>query len=290
MHDVAGLVREATARLERAGQPDAARQARTLVAHVLDVEASRLALVSSVDASASERVLDLVARRSDGIPLQHLLGRAWFRHVEVSVGPGVFIPRPETEVMTGWAIDQLAGLEGAVVVELCAGSGVISRSIAVEAPGARQYAVEMSDEAVSYLRANLADVDVEVVHADMADALTDLDGTVDVVVANPPYIPLDAYEHVPAEVRDHDPSIALFSGADGLDATRVVAAVAARLLRPGGVLASEHADVQGASAPAVMVAHGAFDLVRDHVDLTGRPRFVTARRVGAPGAGGRMRP
>lgn len=290
MDEVAALVREATTLLEDAGQADPARQARVIVAHVLGVEPSRVALRSRIDEDGRERVLLLVGRRCQGVPLQHLLGRAWFRHVDVAVGPGVFIPRPETEVMTGWVIDRLAGSDGRVVVELCAGSGVISRSIAIEAPGHRQYAVELSDDAVPFLRANLADVPVEVVHADMADALTDLDGTVDVLVANPPYIPLDAYEHLPAEVRDHEPSLALFSGADGLDALRVVADVAARLLRPGGVLASEHADVQGDSAPGVLVDHGAFDLVRDHGDLNGRPRFVTARRIPAPGGDGRMRP
>ena len=112
----------------------------------------------------------------------------------------------------------------------------------------------------------------------MAEALPELDGAVDVVIANPPYVPLEAYDGIPAEVREHEPGLALFSGSDGLDAIRVVAGVAARLLRPDGWVCAEHAEVQHESAPAVFVRHGGFDQVRDRVDLNDRPRFVTARR------------
>lgn len=262
-----------------------ATDARLLLAHVLGVAPSALLTATDVPLAAQQRLAELVARRVTGVPLQHLTGVAHFRTVSVAVGPGVFVPRPETEVMTGWALERLRGSESPIVVELCAGSGAISLAIATEAPGCDQYAVEVSEDAVGYLAANLRDTAVMVVPEDMATALPELDGTVDLVIANPPYIPLDAYESVPAEVRDHDPAVALFSGADGLDAMRVVAGVAARLLRPGGVVAAEHAEVQAESAPAVFVRTGEFDEVRDHPDLTGRPRFVTAvRRSSRPGS------
>lgn len=256
-------------------------QARLLLAHAVGVPTSRLLTLGELDADVLARFEGLLGRRESGVPVQYLTGTAPFRHVEVAVGPGVFIPRPETEVMTGWALQRLAELgESPVVVELCAGSGAISLAIADEHPGAGQYAVELSEDAVGYAAVNLAGTGVELVQADMAGALTELDGTVDLVIANPPYVPLEAYDGIPAEVRDHEPALALFSGPDGLDAIRVLARVAARLLRPGGWVCAEHAELQHASAPAVFVAHGGFDQVRDRRDLTDRPRFVTARRVG----------
>lgn len=265
--------------------PDA--DARLLLAHALGVPASRLLTLGEVDAGAEGRFQDLLGRREAGIPLQYLTGRAPFRHVEVAVGPGVFIPRPETEVMTGWALERLAEFaserlgESLVVVELCAGSGAISLAIADEFPAATQYAVELDEIAAGFARRNLAGAGVALLEGDMADAFRELDGTVDLVIANPPYIPLEAYEGVPTEVREHEPELALFSGQDGLDAMRIVADVAARLLRPGGRVCAEHAEVQHASAPQVFVDHGGFDQVRDRLDLTGRRRFVTARR-GSP--------
>ena len=259
-------------------------EARTLVAFVLGIEPSRLPLADAPNAAASARLDALVARRVAGEPLQHLTGEAYFRTVRVAVGPGVFVPRPETEVMTGWALDRIreraASGTRAVVVELCAGSGAISLALATEFPDADYHCVEVSDAAWPYLRRNLATTAVDVRLGDMADAFADLDGTVDVVVANPPYIPLTEYEGVPAEVRDYDPALALFSGPDGLDATRVVADVAARLLRPSGWVCSEHADAQGESAPQVFVRHGGFRRVADRLDLTARPRFVVAQRAG----------
>ncbi|MFT3970312.1 MAG: peptide chain release factor N(5)-glutamine methyltransferase [Micropruina sp.] len=274
MTSVSALLRSATLRV-----PDA--DARLLLAHVLDVPTSRLLTLGALDSDAVERFDDLLGRREAGLPVQYLTGRAAFRHVEVAVGPGVFIPRPETEVMTGWALDRLAEAgESPLVVELCAGSGAISLAIADEFPAARQYAVELSADAVAYAARNLDGTGVALIEADMTDALPELDGTVNLVIANPPYVPLEAYDGIPPEVRDHEPSLALFSGQDGLDAMRVLARVAARLLRPGGWVCAEHAEVQGESAPAVFVTHGGFDRVRDHRDLTDRPRFVTARRAG----------
>lgn len=280
---VAALVAEASGQLAGAGLPGPAQQARTLLAFVLAVEPSRLVLVESVDAEPATRFRELVRARVTGHPLQHLTGRAHFRHTSVEVGPGVFVPRPETEVMTGWAVDRLRSVIGSgrtpLVVELCTGSGVIAKAINQEVPGCEIFAVEVSEQAYGFAERNLAGTGVSVQLGDMADAFTELDTTVDLVISNPPYIPWEAWESVPAEVRDHDPQVALFSGSDGLDALRVVARVAARLLHPGGVVCAEHAEVQHDSAPQVFVRAATFTHVRDHVDLAGRPRFVTATRV-----------
>ena len=272
------LLREATARLADAGVTSPASDARTLLAHVLGLDLTRLLLVHSVSREDAENFGSLVAERASGTPTQHLTGVAHFRSEALSVGPGVFIPRPETEVMVGWAIDILESASSPVVVELCAGSGAISASLAREVPGARVHAVELSDEAVAFAERNLAGSGVDLRLGDMADAFGDLDGRVDLVIANPPYIPLEAWESVDPTVRDHDPALALWSGADGLDAMRVVAAVARRLLRPGGRVCAEHAEVQVLEAPRVFSDAGFVD-VRDHTDLAGRPRFVSARRV-----------
>lgn len=248
-----------------------------LLSHVLEVSPGRLALVDEITPEAAAEVERLVVRRARREPLQHLTGRAWFRHVELEVGPGVFVPRPETELLAGWAVESCAGLEAPVVVDLCTGSGAIARSVAHEVPGARVHAVEMDPGAHAWAERNLAGTGVDLRLGDMASAFEELAGTVDVVVCNPPYIPLEAWESVAPEARDHDPHLALFSGQDGLDAMRVLEARAALLLRPGGVVGAEHADVQGESAPQVFVAAGRWSDVRDHRDLAGRARFVTAR-------------
>ncbi|MDO4785097.1 MAG: peptide chain release factor N(5)-glutamine methyltransferase [Propionibacteriaceae bacterium] len=250
---------------------------RLLLAHVLGVPLTRLALVDELTAGQERRYAELLRRRAEGIPVQHLTGEAHFRTVTLKVGPGVFIPRPETESLVGWALQELAGMQNARVVELCAGSGAISKALATEREGLDLYAVELSEEALAYATENLAGLGVELRQGDMAEAFGDLDGTVDLVIANPPYIPLDCWETVPAEVRDHDPELALFSGADGLDALRTVAAVAWRLLRPGGLVGAEHAEVQSDAVVELFAATG-FAGVSDHLDLTGRPRFVTGRR------------
>jgi release factor glutamine methyltransferase len=249
---------------------------------------ARLPLIDAVEDGQAAHFQTLIKKRSQRIPLQHLTGRAHFRHLELEVGPGVFVPRPETEVMTGWAIEQLRPMVYAVargrsrhlpvVVELGTGSGAIAKSIATELTGTRVYAVEVSEEAAAYASRNLADTTVELYVQDMIGALPQLNGGVDLVIANPPYVPLEAFESVVPEARDHDPLLALFAGEDGLDVIRAVVAEAARLLRPAGLLCIEHADVQGESAQQVVVTHGGFAGVRDHQDLTGRSRFVTAIR------------
>lgn len=257
-----------------------ASEAKTLLAHVLDVEPGRLPLIPSISDAHLSAFDAIVERRVAGEPLHYLTGRAFFRTICVEVGPGVFIPRPETELLVSWAIDRLRmhteGRDQPLrVVELCAGSGAISKALATEFPDAVFWAVELSDEAWPYLVTNLAERPVTAVHADMADALSHLDGTVDLVIANPPYVPLDAKNSLPADVLA-EPHLALFSGDDGLDALKTVARTASRLLRPGGWLCSEHDDTQGTSAPPLLTAAGFVDVV-DQVDLVGRPRFVTGR-------------
>jgi release factor glutamine methyltransferase len=232
--------------------------------------------------------------------VQYLTGEAYFRTISVQVGPGVFIPRPETEGLAGWAVERLQQQAEnrvaernpcasppapyhPVVVELCAGSGAISRAIAAECPGCAQYAVEVDPVAFAWLRRNADPCpgahSMQLVHADMADALPQLNNTVDVVVANPPYIPRSDAGLIAPDVLGHEPDRALFGGADGLDALRVVVRVAARLLAPGGWVGIEHDETTGPGArQAVSTAH-CFDGIEDHRDLAGRPRFVTAQRL-----------
>ena len=270
-------------RLREAGVSSPEYDAAELLAHVLGITRAELATRHATgdeptltDAQSAEFEA-LVARRAAREPLQHLTGVAGFRYVELKVGPGVFIPRPETELLAGWAIEQCQLLDAPIVVDLCTGSGAIAKAIADEAPNAKVYAVELGDSAHEWASRNLADTGVHLTHGDMADALEELAGTVDVITCNPPYIPFEAWESVAVEARDHDPEISLFSGDDGLAAMRVLAHRAAQLLKPGGLVGAEHADAQGESAPAVFTASGRWANVRDHRDLAGRPRFVTAQ-------------
>jgi release factor glutamine methyltransferase len=226
-----------------------------------------------------------IARRAAREPLQHITGRAHFRYLELDVGPGVFVPRPETEVMTGWAIARLGEMDVAepVVADLGAGSGAIALAIGQEVPRARVHAVEADPLARAWAERNVSKY-VEslpytagrvMLHAgDFAGALTDLDGTVDLVITNPPYIPVGAY--VDPEVSEYDPPAALWSGTDGLDAIRAVERTARRLLRPGGLLAVEHGAQQGAAVYWVFPEESGWRDTRNHKDLAGRDRFVTA--------------
>lgn len=268
----------ATSRLADAGVSSARHDAEALAAHLLDCGRGDLVRHRDIDEAA---YAELVGRRASREPLQHLTGRAYFRHVEVAVGPGVFVPRPETEVVAGWAVDWLHAQASAspVVVDLGTGSGAIALALATEVPSARVHAVEIDPVAYSWAERNLSGSGVELHLGDVTAALPALDGVADLVVANPPYIPYGAWESVEAEARDHDPGAALWGGGeDGLDVVRAVARTAARLLRAGGAVAVEHADVQGESAPAAFAATGDWHTVRDHRDLVGRPRFVTAIR------------
>ncbi|HLN76017.1 MAG TPA: peptide chain release factor N(5)-glutamine methyltransferase [Nocardioidaceae bacterium] len=274
---VAGAVR----RLEAAGVPSPDYDARELLAHVLGTTRAQLPVVADIDAAQARSFEELVVRREAREPLQHLIGTAAFRYVELAVGPGVFVPRPETESLAGWGVDRAREVVAAgrepVIVDLCTGSGAMALALATEVPEAHVHAVELDESAHAWATRNLEGSGVDLRLGDMAESFRDLDGTVDVVVCNPPYIPLEAYESVAAEARDHDPALALWSGEDGLDAMRVLERVAARLLSPGGVVGAEHAEVQAESAPAVFAGAARWSDVRDNLDLAGRPRFVTAR-------------
>jgi release factor glutamine methyltransferase len=239
----------------------------------------REALASAADPGPS--FWALVERRARREPLQHLLGRAWFRRISVAVGPGVFVPRPETELVAGAAIAEAARLRDRttppVVVDLGTGSGAIALAVADEVPGARVLAVELDRQALAWAQRNCAGSTVELHDADLTDCLPWLDGSVDVVVSNPPYIPPDGVP-VDPEVRYHDPAPALYgSGSDGLGEVRAVVARAVGLLREGGLLVVEHADTQGEAALAMLGA--GWGQPRGHRDLAGRARFVTARRA-----------
>jgi len=247
------------------------------------VPRARLLILDDVPEEVAGRLGDLVDQRADRVPLQHLTGTAPFRFLELSVGPGVFVPRPETEQIVSWVLERLAGTHAPTVVDLGTGSGAIALSVAHEHPGTQVTAVERDPGALAWTRHNAdaraaaGDTPVQVLAGDMTDPglLRELDGAVDVVVSNPPYVPDDA--RLPREVADHDPPMALWGGPDGLDVVRGLLHTAARLLRPGGWLGIEHADVQGGSLPAVVRSHGRWTDVADHPDLAGRPRYTTAR-------------
>lgn len=266
----------AAQRLAAAGVPSAYNDAELLMCHVTGTPRALLLLTARLDEVQRLAFLELVDARARRIPLQHLTGSASFRYVDLDVGPGVFVPRPETEMLAGWAIEQASTLESPVVVDLCTGSGAIALSLVHEVPQARVYAVELDERAVEWAQRNLDGTGVDLRSGDASDAFQDLNGHVDIVVTNPPYIPLEAWESVTPEVRDHDPALALWSGDDGLDAMRMVEATAWRLLRAGGVVGAEHADAQAVSAPRVF-ARRWLDVI-DHHDLAEKPRFVTARK------------
>jgi release factor glutamine methyltransferase len=282
--DSGRLIRAATERLAAAGIESPRWDAEQLLAHALDIPRSQLAAVSTVDADRVAAYESLVTRRADRVPLQHLTGSVGFRYIELEVGAGVFVPRPETEVVAGIAIElAAASSDSPVVVDLCSGSGAIALSVANELPAARVHAVELDAGALRWLTRNATarreagDSGIGVHQDDAAQALPDLDGAVDVVVSNPPYVAESELDLVDPEVRDHDPRVALVAGADGLDVIRVVAATARRLLRPGGWLVVEHSDRQGETVPAALAAAG-FVEVCDDPDLAGRPRVARGRQ------------
>ncbi len=270
------LLEEAAGRLAEAGVATPDVDAELLLTHVMGVPRGLLRSQARPHEMQKRTYLEMVEARARRVPLQHITGTAAFRYVDLEVGPGVFVPRPETEVLAGWAIEQLHRIERPVVLDLCTGSGAIALSVVHEVPDAQVHAVELDEGAHAWAERNLLDTGVDLRLGDAFEAFADLDGTVDVIVCNPPYIPLEAWESVAPEARDHDPALALWSGDDGLDAMRALERAAWRLLKPGGVVGAEHADAQGASAPDVFRAR--WHQVADHPDLAGRPRFVTATR------------
>lgn len=292
--DLRRLVRSATTALAEAGVPSPDVDARALAAHLLGVEQLVLALPPTLPPDFPARYAELVQRRRRREPLQLITGAAYFRHLRLRMRAGVFIPRPETEVVAGHAItfatrshgrgEDAAGqpAAGPLVVDLCCGAGPIALSVAHEVPGSTVLAIDANPAAVDLTRKNAEayGLAVQVQEGDVGDPglLAEHDGQVDVLAANPPYIPPGAHPRQ-QEVRKHDPHAALYGGGpDGLDVPRAVIGAATRLLRSGGMLVMEHAEVQGEAARTEVAATGAFTEIRTAADLSGRPRMVIARR------------
>ncbi len=269
----------ATATLEGAGVDSARTDAELLAAHVLGVDRGRLSF-TDVPPDFFTRYDQVVGQRARRIPLQHITGTAPFGPVHLAVGPGVFIPRPETEALLEWALAQDLPRD-AVIVDVCTGSGALAVALATLRPGASVTGVDIDPAALEFARRNAAPTTARMVHGDVADdaLLADLAGTVDLVVSNPPYVPTGS--EVEPEVAEHDPSHAVFGGADGMAVIVPLVAHAARWLKPGGLLAVEHDDTTSAATVEIICASGNFDGVLPHADLAGRPRFVTARRRSA---------
>ncbi|TAL25698.1 MAG: peptide chain release factor N(5)-glutamine methyltransferase [Frankiales bacterium] len=281
-------VQAATIRLRDAGVDSPDHDARALAVHVLGLaKPSDLLLVDELDEHQLAAYDELVTRRAARVPLQHLTGSVGFRYIELEVGPGVFVPRPETESVVQFAVDALTGVDRPLCVDLCTGSGTIAFALANEVPGATVHAVERDPEALEWTRRNAAnrvkagDPEVLLHLGSAEDALPGFDGTLDLVISNPPYV-ATTEAHIPdPEVVDHDPGIALWAGEDGLDVIRLVERAARRLLRPGGLLVVEHSDRQGRSAPALLERAGGWSEIQDHKDYADRDRYVTARWSGA---------
>ncbi|MCR2827718.1 peptide chain release factor N(5)-glutamine methyltransferase [Microbacterium sp. zg.Y909] len=282
---IAETLRAATDLLQRAGVASADVDAQLLLAHVLGVGRGELHAAAvrgdTVSAGHAGVFADLLERRAAREPLQHLTGLAPFRHLEVKVGPGVFVPRPETETVAQIAIDALSAAAGPtpVAVDLGTGSGAIALALATEVPHARVYAAENSVDAFVWAKENFRAVgapNASIAFVDLAEAFPELDGTVSVVVSNPPYVPEGAIPRDP-EVRDWDPPAALYGGADGLDVVRVISGVASRLLHAGGTLVLEHGEWQGDPIRELLTADG-WRATATHQDLTLRDRATTAVR------------
>ncbi|ASK64819.1 protein-(glutamine-N5) methyltransferase, release factor-specific [Brachybacterium avium] len=280
---------ETTRQLGEAGVPSPSADARALIAHAADTE-SPLVLLDDLPETFAERLEKLTARRVQREPLQLILGRAPFRRLMLDVRPGVFIPRPETELAVDLMREYVEGPLGEVV-DLCSGSGALGAAVLDELPRSQVLSVEVDPVAAELTAHNLEQAGPgrgRVLEADLLGMIPELAAVapVDAVLSNPPYIPPEAVPR-DAEVLEHDPHRALFGGGpDGLEVPRAVVAWAHRLLRPGGVLIMEHADVQGADAREVAAGCGGFDLFRTVPDLTGRDRFLVARRaLGEPTSG-----
>lgn len=268
--------------LARAGFAEV--EAEHLLAHTLGISRMDLHNPLTVENALSaigdmtiieETYWKLLDRRCAHEPLQYLTGVAYFRHLELKVGPGVLVPRPESELLVEAVLTHIEKLQGAVsVVDLGSGSGALALAIATEAPQTHVIAVEKSADATYWLKENVSFIDekVRILESDVATALEGV--KCDVVIANPPYIP-DS-EVLPKDVATHEPAVALFGGPDGMRAPRLFIAAAARLLKTGGLLAIEHHETQADEVGDVLTVE--FEDILLHKDLNGRPRFTTAVR------------
>lgn len=279
------LLDDAAGELAEAGITDPTVDAELIAGHVIGLSRggvqAKAVMHASIAPGDAARVRELVHRRAAREPLQHLTGTAPFRSLELLVGPGVFVPRPETELLAQLAVDALrsAAEPEPIGVDLGTGSGAVALAMATEVPHSSIFAVERSADAHAWARRNVAAVGVanlRLEHGDLADAFSELEGRVAVVASNPPYVPDDAIPRDP-EVRLFDPPAALYGGLDGLDVVRVISARAHRLLRPGGLVAIEHGELQGAQVRSILAADG-WHAASTHLDLTLRDRVTTALR------------
>ncbi len=307
MSTIRDILVDSQRRLSNVGIESASTESADLLAHVLGVPRNRLFMQDGIDEEDRVAFEKLLAKRLNRIPLQHITGTAPFRRIELKVGPGVFIPRPESELVAEAAIRFLRECENPIAVDLCSGSGAIALSLALEVPGARVVGVELSADSFVWLQQNVnrfdCEIPVEIHQVDATDftasVFFELAGKCDVVTCNPPYIPIGMTPRDP-EVRIHEPAVALYGGSDGLDVIRGIVNTAAMLLKSGGLLVVEHADVQGANAGDASVvnllkqAHldeelttyvrgilgePLFAEVTDRLDFNQRPRFSMATRV-----------
>ncbi|UQX89859.1 peptide chain release factor N(5)-glutamine methyltransferase [Jatrophihabitans telluris] len=279
------LVRTGAATLGAARVASPRVDAELLLAHLLGLGRTGLISASAVTEEVRVRFQELIAERASGVPVQHLTGTAPFRHLQLRVGAGVFIPRPETELLVEIAADALA--EANIVLDLCSGSGALALSIAQELNPPRVIAVERSAAALRWLRSNAADRaeagdrPIQIIEADVdePELLAELTGAVDVVVSNPPYVPRTISSQLGREIA-FDPPEAVFAGPDGLALMPALFATAARLLRPRGLFAFEHDESHPSAVADLLTGAGAWDDVTGHRDLAGRGRFTSARRAG----------
>jgi release factor glutamine methyltransferase len=271
-------IADATGTLAAAGVGTPRVDAEQLAAYVAGIDRGRLAF-HEPDEPFFGRYRDVIDARARRIPLQHLTSSAPFGPVTVAVGPGVFIPRPETESLLEWALAQPLPAQP-LIVDLCTGSGALAVALAHDRPGARIIAVDDSADALAYARRNSAATTIELIEADVTapGLLSQHDDLVDLIVVNPPYIPDDA--QLDPEVAQHDPEHALFGGPDGMRVIGPIVDLAARLLRPGASIGVEHDDTTADATTALFDRAGVFTGVVSRRDLAGRPRFVTATRAG----------
>lgn len=282
-------IETAAATLADAGIGSARTDAELLAAHVAGTDRGRLAFADDPEPGFFDRYREAVAARATRMPLQHITGRVAFGPVRLRVGPGVFIPRPETEALLEWSMGRALGPHP-VIVDLCTGSGALAAALASWRTDAQVIAVDDDPAALRYARLNTESLPVRLVQGDVTAAgfLPELDGIVDLVVANPPYIPdAEPLETLEPEVSEYDPAHALFAGPDGMAVITPIVGHAARWLKVGGSLAIEHDDTTSEATVRTVAAAGAFDAVTAHRDLTGRLRFVTARRTDSADSEGR---
>jgi release factor glutamine methyltransferase len=280
---VSELLSESSSKLKDAGVTSATVDAELLACYCLGVTRSELSIMAATNqefpADSRDAFDSALARRVAREPLQHITGIAAFRHLELKVGPGVFTPRPETEQVVGFALEKIAHFASPVIVDFCAGSGAIAISLATEVSGSNVFAVEKSKDAFTFLQQNAASyglADKNLRNEDLQDSLPGLEGKVDLVISNPPYIPNDAIP-IDLEVQLHEPSMSLYGGVDGLDVVRQISSRALKLLKPGGLLVMEHADTQSGAIGELLLGQGWLE-IETRADLAGKDRMISAQK------------